>query len=234
MTPIVFFDVEYGTISAEDLDQVERLLAGEVSKVAVLPDSENRRFNPDQKVYKTTITVAGVHDWLKPGMNAEVEVFIDEARVLAKAIGYPVLLKARSGGGGRGMRVAHNDVSLVNGFHAARAEAEGMREDVESSRRRIHEERLLRAIFGEKAREVRDVSLKVPHGESGKAIAVKEFPATVHRLSKLRGPLAAEGGVTGADRSLRNGVTAMFPVEEETGGNGSNRKSVTRTRLPQR
>ncbi len=37
------------------------------------------------------------------------------------------------------------------------------------------EERLLRAIFGEKAREVRDVSLKVPHGEAGKAIAVKEF-----------------------------------------------------------
>ena len=37
------------------------------------------------------------------------------------------------------------------------------------------EERLLRAIFGEKAREVRDVSLKVPHGESGKAIAIKEF-----------------------------------------------------------
>ena len=37
------------------------------------------------------------------------------------------------------------------------------------------EERLLRAICGEKAREVRDVSLKVPHGETGKAIAVKEF-----------------------------------------------------------
>jgi len=37
------------------------------------------------------------------------------------------------------------------------------------------EERLLRAIFGEKAREVRDMSLKVPHGEGGKAIAVKVF-----------------------------------------------------------
>jgi DNA-directed RNA polymerase subunit beta len=37
------------------------------------------------------------------------------------------------------------------------------------------EERLLRAIFGEKAREVRDTSLKVPHGESGKVIAVKVF-----------------------------------------------------------
>ncbi|MFQ5948725.1 MAG: DNA-directed RNA polymerase subunit beta, partial [Acidimicrobiia bacterium] len=37
------------------------------------------------------------------------------------------------------------------------------------------EERLLRAIFGEKAREVRDMLLKVPHGESGKAIDVKVF-----------------------------------------------------------
>ncbi len=40
------------------------------------------------------------------------------------------------------------------------------------------EERLLRAIFGEKAREVRDTSLKVPHGEAGKVIAVKVFKRT--------------------------------------------------------
>ena len=37
------------------------------------------------------------------------------------------------------------------------------------------EERLLRAIFGEKAREVRDTSMKVPHGESGTVIGVREF-----------------------------------------------------------
>src|SRR4029077_9003643 len=37
------------------------------------------------------------------------------------------------------------------------------------------EERLLRAIFGEKAREVRDTSLKVPHGEEGKVIGVRVF-----------------------------------------------------------
>ena len=37
------------------------------------------------------------------------------------------------------------------------------------------EERLLRAIFGEKAREVRDTSLKVPHGETGRVIAVRKF-----------------------------------------------------------
>ena len=37
------------------------------------------------------------------------------------------------------------------------------------------EERLLRAIFGEKAREVRDTSLKVPHGETGTVIGVRTF-----------------------------------------------------------
>ncbi|MGH2654186.1 MAG: DNA-directed RNA polymerase subunit beta [Actinomycetota bacterium] len=41
------------------------------------------------------------------------------------------------------------------------------------------EERLLRAIFGEKAREVRDTSLKVPHGESGKVIGVRVFSLDV-------------------------------------------------------
>lgn len=48
----------------------------------------------------------------------------DEALSIAHQIGFPVILKAVAGGGGRGMRVAHNDVSLVNGFHQARAEAE--------------------------------------------------------------------------------------------------------------
>ncbi len=48
----------------------------------------------------------------------------DEALALAKKMGYPVLMKAVAGGGGKGMRVAHNDVSLVQGFMTASAEAE--------------------------------------------------------------------------------------------------------------
>ena len=47
-----------------------------------------------------------------------------EALKIAKSIGYPVIIKAAAGGGGRGMRIAHNDISLVNAFHTARAEAE--------------------------------------------------------------------------------------------------------------
>src|SRR2546421_3066924 len=47
-----------------------------------------------------------------------------EALRLAHAMGFPVLIKAAAGGGGRGMRVARNDVSLKSGLNAARQEAE--------------------------------------------------------------------------------------------------------------
>src|SRR5256714_7792356 len=47
-----------------------------------------------------------------------------EAAKVAKKIGYPVMIKAVAGGGGRGMRAAHNESSLIKGYHAARMEAE--------------------------------------------------------------------------------------------------------------
>ncbi len=58
-----------------------------------------------------------------PGSDGPVA---NEARALevAHEIGYPVMIKASAGGGGRGMRVASNDPSLINGFHAARSEAQ--------------------------------------------------------------------------------------------------------------
>ena len=55
----------------------DQKLTGEVTKVGVLPDSENRWMNPDMKVYLTTITVDGLHDWLKPGMSAKIEIMVD-------------------------------------------------------------------------------------------------------------------------------------------------------------
>jgi acetyl-CoA carboxylase biotin carboxylase subunit len=57
-----------------------------------------------------------------PGSEGLVET--EAAKEVAKKIGYPVMIKAIAGGGGRGMRVAHNDVSLVKGYHTARTEAE--------------------------------------------------------------------------------------------------------------
>lgn len=54
----------------------DKLLEGEVSKLGVLPDSQNRWMNPDLKVYLTTLTIGTVHDWLKPGMSAKVEILV--------------------------------------------------------------------------------------------------------------------------------------------------------------
>ena len=58
-----------------------------------------------------------------PGSDGPVENEQDALQI-ARKIGFPVLIKAAAGGGGRGMRVAHNEPSLVTGYHAARSEAE--------------------------------------------------------------------------------------------------------------
>ncbi|QEL15148.1 acetyl-CoA carboxylase biotin carboxylase subunit [Limnoglobus roseus] len=53
----------------------------------------------------------------------------EEALKFAHQVGYPVLIKASAGGGGRGMRVARNDITLVSGLASARQEAESAFKD---------------------------------------------------------------------------------------------------------
>jgi len=62
------------TVDAEPDEKLE----GVVQKVAVLPDSESQRFNPDQKVYETVIAIEGIHDWLKPGMTAKGQIIVKQ------------------------------------------------------------------------------------------------------------------------------------------------------------
>ena len=87
------------------------------------------------------------------------------------------------------------------------------------------EERLLRAIFGEKAREVRDTSLKVPHGEGGKVIGVKIFdledgydlPAGVNQVVRVyvAQKRKIQDGDKLAGRHGNKGVIAkILPVED--------------------
>lgn len=51
-------------------------LSGIVTKVAVVADSANSFMNPDLKVYPTTIKIDGTHEWLRPGMSAEIEILV--------------------------------------------------------------------------------------------------------------------------------------------------------------
>ena len=53
-------------------------LEGEVLKVGVLPDSQNRWMNPELKVYITSIKITGTREWLKPGMSAKIEILADQ------------------------------------------------------------------------------------------------------------------------------------------------------------
>ena len=85
------------------------------------PKPEAIRKMGDKAVARETARKAGVP--ITPGSNGVVESD-QEALKLAKQIGYPIMIKAVAGGGGRGMRQAHNDVSLVQGFNSAKMEAE--------------------------------------------------------------------------------------------------------------
>src|SRR5665213_750783 len=85
------------------------------------PPSSAIRAMGDKNTARATAKQAGMP--VTPGSEGIVETEKDALRV-AREIGYPVMIKATAGGGGRGMRPAHNDGSLVQGYHAARSEAE--------------------------------------------------------------------------------------------------------------
>src|SRR4026209_2536518 len=85
------------------------------------PNSRAMSALEDQAVSRALAKKAGVP--IPPGSDGNIDNEQD-ALANARRIGYPVMIKAIAGGGGRGMRVAHNDISLVKGYHTARTEAE--------------------------------------------------------------------------------------------------------------
>src|SRR5881396_1166557 len=85
------------------------------------PSSRAMNALEDKAVSRALAKKAGVPT--PPGSEGVVDNEQD-ALAVAKRIGYPVMIKAVAGGGGRGMRAAHNDISLVKGYHTARSEAE--------------------------------------------------------------------------------------------------------------
>jgi acetyl-CoA carboxylase biotin carboxylase subunit len=85
------------------------------------PSPEAIRKMGDKSVARRTVAAAGVPT--VPGSPGPLES-VDEALPWARKAGYPVILKASAGGGGRGMRVARDERELASAFDTARAEAE--------------------------------------------------------------------------------------------------------------
>ncbi len=102
-----------------------------------------------------------------PGSDGTIENE-SEALKLANKIGYPVMIKAASGGGGRGMRVAHNDISFRSAFGAAQAEAEAAFGDG--------------SVYLEKCMvEPRHVEVQVLADQEGNAVHFYERDCTIQR-----------------------------------------------------
>jgi acetyl-CoA carboxylase biotin carboxylase subunit len=85
------------------------------------PPAEAIRLMGDKNMARQQAIKAGVP--ITPGSDGIIESEGEALRV-ARKIGFPVIIKAVAGGGGRGMRIAHNEVTLVKGYHSARTEAE--------------------------------------------------------------------------------------------------------------
>jgi len=85
------------------------------------PSAENIRLMGDKTAARIAAQKAGLP--IVPGSAAAVQNK-EEAIKVAKRIGYPVIIKAAAGGGGKGMRICHNDIRLVSSLMTARQEAE--------------------------------------------------------------------------------------------------------------
>ena len=85
------------------------------------PTSEMIRKMGDKAEARRTMVAAGVP--ITPGSEGTIDS-VDEAIRVAKSLGFPVIIKAAAGGGGKGMRIADDEASLQNGIRTAQAEAE--------------------------------------------------------------------------------------------------------------
>jgi acetyl-CoA carboxylase biotin carboxylase subunit len=109
----------YGFLS-ENADFAERV--SQSGFVFIGPRADTIRLMGDKVSAKTAMKKAGLP--VVPGIDAELPEDPKEVIRMARQIGYPVIVKAAGGGGGRGMRVVHTEAALVNAVNTTRAEAQ--------------------------------------------------------------------------------------------------------------
>lgn len=109
----------YGFLS-ENADFAERV--EQSGFVFIGPRAETIRLMGDKVSAKDAMRKAGIP--CVPGSEGELPEDPSEIMSIAKKIGYPVIIKAAGGGGGRGMRVVHTEAALLNAVNMTKAEAQ--------------------------------------------------------------------------------------------------------------
>ena len=108
----------YGFLS-ENADFAERVEKSGFVFIGPRPDTI--RLMGDKVSAKNTMIKAGVP--VVPGSEGALPEEPQEIVKIARKVGYPVIIKASGGGGGRGMRVVHSEATLVNAINVTQAEA---------------------------------------------------------------------------------------------------------------
>ncbi|NBS72901.1 MAG: acetyl-CoA carboxylase biotin carboxylase subunit [Betaproteobacteria bacterium] len=108
----------YGFLS-ENADFAERVEKSGFSFIG--PTAESIRIMGDKVSAKQAMIKAGVP--CVPGSEGELSDDPVAIRRMAKSVGYPVIIKATGGGGGRGMRVVHTEAALIHAVQTTKAEA---------------------------------------------------------------------------------------------------------------
>ena len=109
----------YGFLS-ENADFAERVEKSGFTFIG--PKAETIRLMGDKVSAKAAMKKAGVP--CVPGSDGALSEIANDIKDIAKKIGYPVIVKAAGGGGGRGMRVVHTEAALLNSVAMTKAEAE--------------------------------------------------------------------------------------------------------------
>ena len=107
----------YGILS-ENADFAEMVEAHGITWIG--PSPKMIRMMGDKVQAKAAAIKSGLP--VVPGSDGDVRT-VDAAKIIAEKIGYPVIIKAAAGGGGKGMKVAHNEAELVEAFNTAKLEA---------------------------------------------------------------------------------------------------------------
>jgi acetyl-CoA carboxylase biotin carboxylase subunit len=148
------------------------------------PSPEHIRAMGDKIKAKSTMTSAGIKGI--PGSDGAIAA-LKEAKKLAKDIGYPIMLKAASGGGGKGMRIARSDEELESGFRIAQAEAKAAFGD-----NRIYLERFIQ--------RPRHIEVQIIGDTHGQVVALGERECSIQRRHQK---LIEESPSPGVDPQLR-------------------------------